>query len=211
MPSGEFKVFDADFEEIAESAYGNRITFQGREYSWATGLYYFRARWYEPVTGRWLSKDPIGISGGLNQYVAFENNPIIYIDPTGLRGAPPASVVNHQTKRAQESLAANFLKELSPFGPERPRSPRSEMKWWEKLEAGHYYGTGFGEDALQHYADMTVDPSNPWYVKGCGYVGGFFSALWTPDTYQQTGWTLIGSYGARNAGRVWQLRDGSPG
>jgi RHS repeat-associated protein len=31
-------------------------------------LYYFRARWYEPVTGRWLSNDPIGISGGLNQY-----------------------------------------------------------------------------------------------------------------------------------------------
>lgn len=41
-------------------------------------------RWYDPGTGRWLSKDPIGISGGLNQYVAFENNPVNFIDPFGL-------------------------------------------------------------------------------------------------------------------------------
>ena len=81
---GRIRVFDSDFEEISESAYGNRITFQGREYSWATGLYYFRARWYEPVTGRWLSKDPIGISGGLNQYSFLAGSPVVYVDPTGL-------------------------------------------------------------------------------------------------------------------------------
>lgn len=45
---------------------------------------YFRARWYDPITGRWLSKDPIGISGGLNQYVFVENCPIMYRDPLGL-------------------------------------------------------------------------------------------------------------------------------
>jgi RHS repeat-associated protein len=66
------------------SPLGNRYLFQGREYSWATGLYNFRARWYDPVTGRWLSNDPIGISGGLNQYVAFENNPVNFRDWSGL-------------------------------------------------------------------------------------------------------------------------------
>mgnify|MGYP001619559222 CR=1 FL=1 len=67
------------------SPLGNRILWQGREYSWATGLYYFRARWYDPVTGRWLSNDPIGISGGLNQYVFCGNNPVNARDPLGLR------------------------------------------------------------------------------------------------------------------------------
>ena len=57
---------------------------QGREYSWKVGLYYFRARWYDPVTGRWLSNDPIGISGGLNQYVFCGNNPVNFRDPSGL-------------------------------------------------------------------------------------------------------------------------------
>ncbi len=67
-----------------QSAIGNRFLFQGREYSWATGLYFFRARYYDPVTGRWLSKDPIGISGGLNQFVFCANNPVNLWDHLGL-------------------------------------------------------------------------------------------------------------------------------
>jgi RHS repeat-associated protein len=67
-------VRDGDGTELARSAIGNRFLFQGREYSWTTGLYYFRARWYDPITGRWLSNDPIGISGGLNQYVVIPAN-----------------------------------------------------------------------------------------------------------------------------------------
>jgi RHS repeat-associated protein len=81
---GNVTVYDASGTEISESAIGNRYTFQGREISWATGLYYFRARWYDATTGRFLSKDPIGISGGLNQYVFVGNNPVNFIDPTGL-------------------------------------------------------------------------------------------------------------------------------
>ncbi len=65
------------------SEIGNRYLWQGREYSYATGLYNFRARWYDPVTGRWLSKDPIGISGGLNQYVFCNNNGVNFVDPYG--------------------------------------------------------------------------------------------------------------------------------
>jgi uncharacterized protein RhaS with RHS repeats len=49
-----------------------------------TKLFYFRARWYDPAVGKWLSKDPIGISGGLNQYVAFNNSPVNFVDPSGL-------------------------------------------------------------------------------------------------------------------------------
>jgi RHS repeat-associated protein len=77
-------VYDASGAELAQSAIGNRYLWQGREYDFTTGLYYFRARWYDPVAGRWLSKDPIGISGGLNQYVFCGNNPVNYRDPFGL-------------------------------------------------------------------------------------------------------------------------------
>ena len=83
---GNTCVFDASGTELTQSAYSNRYTFQGREIDWDTGLYYFRARWYDPETGRWLSKDPIGISGGLNLYAFVGNNPVNFMDPSGLMG-----------------------------------------------------------------------------------------------------------------------------
>lgn len=81
---GRTTVYGSSGGELTASAIGNRYCWQGREYSFRTGLYYFRARWYEPVTGRWLSNDPIGISGGLNQYVFCGNNPVDFRDPLGL-------------------------------------------------------------------------------------------------------------------------------
>jgi RHS repeat-associated protein len=81
---GETTIFDSTGNELTESAYGNRYLWQGREFDSTTGLYFFRARWYSPETGRWISKDPIGISGGLNQYVFCGNNPVNFVDPLGL-------------------------------------------------------------------------------------------------------------------------------
>ena len=98
---GRTTVYDGVGQPLAQSAIGNRYVWQGREISWATGLYSFRARWYDPVTGRWLSSDPIGISGGLNQSVFCEDNPITYLDPYGLdaylvRGNDHGSWLNQQ-------------------------------------------------------------------------------------------------------------------
>jgi RHS repeat-associated protein len=81
---GEVTVFDSNGSVIEKSVLGNRYAFQGREIDWSTGLYNFRARWYDSETGRWLSKDPIGIQGGLNQYVFCGNNPVMFVDPLGL-------------------------------------------------------------------------------------------------------------------------------
>ena len=77
-------VYDQFNNPLAQSAIGNRYLWQGREYSWKSGLYYFRTRWYDPIAGRWLSNDPIGINGGLNQYQAFLSNPVNFRDPNGL-------------------------------------------------------------------------------------------------------------------------------
>lgn len=59
--------------------------FQGREFDQESGLYYFRARYYDPVIGRFISEDPIGFAGGLNFYRFGLNNPVNLIDPFGLR------------------------------------------------------------------------------------------------------------------------------
>lgn len=47
------------------------------------GIYYARQRWYDSSTGRWLSQDPIGFSGGLNLFEYARSNPIRFVDPSG--------------------------------------------------------------------------------------------------------------------------------
>jgi RHS repeat-associated protein len=47
-------------------------------------VYYMRARWYEPSTGRFLSEDPLGIQESPNLYIYGDNDPINTSDPAGL-------------------------------------------------------------------------------------------------------------------------------
>jgi RHS repeat-associated protein len=48
------------------------------------GLLYMWARYYDPETGRFISKDPIGFFGGMNMYAYVGNNPVNWVDPSGL-------------------------------------------------------------------------------------------------------------------------------
>ncbi len=77
-------VEDGEGNALAESAIGNRILWQGREFSWASGLYFHRARYYDPSVCRWTARDPAGVAGGQNLYAAFNNNAVAYADPDGL-------------------------------------------------------------------------------------------------------------------------------
>jgi RHS repeat-associated protein len=62
----------------------NPFQFTGREND-ATGLYYYRARYYHPFLQRFISEDPIEFRGGdINIYRYVSNNPINFVDPTGL-------------------------------------------------------------------------------------------------------------------------------
>ncbi len=61
-----------------------RYGYTGRERDVDTGLYYYRARWYDAQAGRFLSEDPIGLAGGINWYAYVGNNPANLTDPSGL-------------------------------------------------------------------------------------------------------------------------------
>jgi RHS repeat-associated protein len=62
--------------------------FAGRRYDIEIGLYYNRARYYNPYTGRFLQVDPIGYGDGMNMYAYCKNKPLIFTDPSGLDAAP---------------------------------------------------------------------------------------------------------------------------
>jgi RHS repeat-associated protein len=58
--------------------------FQGQQFDEETGLHYNRFRYYDPVVGRFVSQDPIGLSGGLNTS-SYAPNPLGWVDPLGLQ------------------------------------------------------------------------------------------------------------------------------
>lgn len=70
-------------QEIATSASGNPWLFQGRRLDPETGLFYFRARYYAPQTGRFLQGDPKGYKDGPNVYAAFACDPANHTDAMG--------------------------------------------------------------------------------------------------------------------------------
>jgi RHS repeat-associated protein len=63
----------------------NPFRFPGQYYDTETGLHYNYHRYYDPTTGRFLTPDPIGLTGGINLF-AYPNNPVNLIDPLGLSG-----------------------------------------------------------------------------------------------------------------------------
>ncbi|MBK8703138.1 MAG: RHS repeat protein [Saprospiraceae bacterium] len=65
----------------------NPYTYTGREFDAATGLYYYRTRFYDATVGRFLTRDDFPLDKNnpntINRYLYIESNPINYVDPTG--------------------------------------------------------------------------------------------------------------------------------
>jgi RHS repeat-associated protein len=62
----------------------NSFRHDGREFDSETNLYYYRARYYDPTSGRFLSEDPITFGGGINFYEYVNDNPANLRDQFGL-------------------------------------------------------------------------------------------------------------------------------
>lgn len=65
--------------------FANPFTYTGREFDAESGLYFYRARYYDGSLGRFINEDPVGFAGGdVNLYGYVSNNPINFTDPLGL-------------------------------------------------------------------------------------------------------------------------------
>jgi len=61
----------------------NTRKFTGEDYDVTSSLLYLRARYYDPDVGRFISRDSIGVNGGINLYAYCGNNPVNWVDHTG--------------------------------------------------------------------------------------------------------------------------------
>lgn len=119
------------------SAYGRILSVQdpnfsqpyrytGREYDTESGLYYYRARYYDSMIGRFLSKDPIGLLGGFNTYAYVGGNPLNFIDPFGLDAI--VTIGPELPGYAPTTVTDGLLKGLiiDPLAPNEVRIPGLE-------------------------------------------------------------------------------------
>ena len=76
----EYDVFGAIRSETGTSDDTRKFT--GKEFDADSNLYYYGARYYDPYIGRFTQRDPIG--DGVNWYAYTYNNPLKFVDPTGM-------------------------------------------------------------------------------------------------------------------------------
>ena len=126
---------------------GDRFRFTGREYSEATGQYYYRARFYDPLIGRFINEDPIGFeSGDYNLYRYVGNSPQNRTDPSGKSPAVEYATLLCEIvlplKDAVEPLA-ECVKEL-----------------YEGINEAYVSATSNNKLTLEFYTCLGLDPAS---------------------------------------------------
>jgi RHS repeat-associated protein len=105
-----------------------RFGYTGREFDEETGLYYYRARYYDAATGRFISEDPMGFGAGdSNLYRYVGNSATNYTDPTGnfafnLGGLSAALTSINWDRVALSSLGSLAAVTIAPDAVQAPKS-----------------------------------------------------------------------------------------
>jgi RHS repeat-associated protein len=110
--------------------------YAGMQYHAQSGLYLTKYRVYEPGTGRWLSRDPIGEKGGINLYGYVLGNPVKWTDTSGLNpaaagcavgspGGPPGCIAGAVIATVATGVMLACIAH-SDSTPEEPVSPPDE-------------------------------------------------------------------------------------
>jgi RHS repeat-associated protein len=174
--AGTFAEYDVFGRETGAAGDVGTFRFQGEQRDPETGLYYLRARYYDPDTGRFLSRDSLLVEPAnpstYHPYVFANNDPATFSDPSGHYSLGELAV--GMTISATLSVAAQQI--ISATVPE------------EKVQyvVRHYLGTGYGEDALVYYIDVMTDHTRPAYQRySAGFMSGF-AVLWTPEVWSTT-------------------------
>lgn len=95
------------FGNMTSGASNSGYSFTGREWDGETGLYYYRARYYDAGLGRFISADPSGFIDGPNIYSYVRNMPHRYVDPSGRQAA--AAILGGAARGAAKGARGGVL------------------------------------------------------------------------------------------------------
>jgi len=136
---------------------GTRFRYTGQQYLSQMGLYYYKARFYSPMLGRFLQTDPIGYQDDNNLYAYVRGNPLRWTDSLGL--APGDSYPS----AADAAIAATNDINHQSITENREYAGRIYKKWW-----------GLGSYSYTEPNAGTVASSNPGTCPITGSNEGYY-------------------------------------
>jgi RHS repeat-associated protein len=92
---------------------GEQFRYTGRRLDPETGLYYYRARYYSPVLGRFLQTDPVGYGPDLDLYTYVGNDPLDKNDPSGFCEPDSCADMAAGIRSAERPPTGSDLKEFA--------------------------------------------------------------------------------------------------
>ncbi|QJC55793.1 Putative deoxyribonuclease RhsC [Polaromonas vacuolata] len=115
-----------------------------------TGLYYYRARYYDPVLKRFVSSDPIGLAGGINTYLYANGSPLLYADPLGLFGWADMPAIPQPALDFGTGIADDVSFGLGPLARDLLDVDGGVDRCSTAYKAGQYGTLGLGLGRMAH-------------------------------------------------------------
>ena len=172
-------VWQADYEpfgkaSITTGTITNNLRFPGQYYDDETGLHYNYFRYYDPSIGRYITSDPIGLSGGMNTYLYASANPVRFIDPNGLEPLIPIHITDAFFASLEDAYTRGYYECLFNCLLDGVAAPLVTLTIGEAL-TGIGEATGAPESAARRYhTDLRKD--------GRFKAGGRHSKVLVPNT-----------------------------
>ena len=156
----------------------NRIRYTGQQYDDVTGQYYLRARYYNPVAGRFMQED-VYQGDGLNLYAYCGNNPVVYDDPSGYaststgKACPPQGKISESVDETSYGKSSSNCTELAPYYPANNGAESGSKPIGATYEGTIYRSVDSRYDPLE-MSQYTIN-SNHRYTES-GVPGLYFSS-----------------------------------